>query len=197
VLQDNKRRFRPVGSDEEISVNFELVCASNRELKDLQKGLDADFYDRISMASVQIPPLRMCREDLEGDWQQVWSELCLGSSLPYLAPCPQSLLDVLGNDPLHGNLRDLQKLAVLMMAWWSEKDIDETVSDAVRRWKKQRALDVPQNTFEKASSRDEYLKRCKHEFAIWAKQKYTTWGKAAEALDCSEKTLRNDVALKE
>nr|WP_321259112.1 sigma 54-interacting transcriptional regulator [uncultured Pseudodesulfovibrio sp.] len=196
VLQDNKRRFRPVGSDKEVSVNFELVCASNKDTKTLQKVLDADFYDRISMTLIEIPPLRTSRQDLERDWQQVWNELCLASKLPSIAPSSPALLDILRNDPLHGNLRDLQKLAVLMMAWWSEKDIDKTISEAVRRWKKQREQEYTQNAFEETSSREAYLKRCKHEFASWAKQKYITWEKAAKALKCSEKTLRNDATFK-
>lgn len=142
VLQDNKRRFRPVGSDEEVSVNFELVCASNKDMKSLQQALDADFYDRISMASIQIPPLRESRDDLAKDWQQVWQEMCLNSALPGKAPIPKSLLRVLMTDPLYGNLRDLQKLAVLIMAWWSETDVERTVSEAITRWEIQRAQGV-------------------------------------------------------
>lgn len=75
VLQDRHRRYSPVGSDEERVSDFEVVCASNRSLSELQGLLDADLFDRLSHLVVTIPPLRDCRDDLLGDWREVWREL--------------------------------------------------------------------------------------------------------------------------
>ena len=71
VLQDNHHSFRPVGSDTEEASDFELVCASNKSLEQLATILDADFFDRVSMLTITIPPLRACREDILSDWQRI------------------------------------------------------------------------------------------------------------------------------
>ncbi|SDL64639.1 Sigma-54 interaction domain-containing protein [Maridesulfovibrio ferrireducens] len=196
VLQDNKRRFRPVGADEELSVDFELICASNKDLIELQEALDEDFFDRISMATVKIPALRECLDDLEHDWQQVWREMCSGFRRSSDAPMSESLMDLLRSDSLYGNLRDLQTLAVHIMAWWSEQDLEKTVADAGREWKKHCSQRHSQKNFKKNLSRKEHLAKCKHELAVWAKQEYLTWENAAKALGCTEKTLRTDAGLK-
>ncbi len=196
VLQDNKHRFRPLGSDQEESSSFELICASNKSHGELEKILDPDFLDRISMLTVTIPPLRQCKEDLTNDWYRVWQEL--NSSHQYSSNVPLSgkLKQVLIEDNLSGNLRDLQKLAVLIMAYWDSSDIDGTISKALELWQ------VDRNTFKGHSieehsllTRDEHLKRFRSDLAKWARAKYDSWENAAEKLGCTAKTLRSDARL--
>ncbi len=86
VFQDRQRRFRPVGSDRETSVDVELVCASNLPVADLREQLDADLFDRLSHLAVRVPPLRECRDDVEADWAKVWRELRQRQDLPEDAP---------------------------------------------------------------------------------------------------------------
>ena len=107
VFQDCRRRFRPLGSDEEQSVDVELVCASNLDAADLRTRLDPDLYDRISHRAVEIPPLHECREDVADDWRRVWRELRRQDSLPPDAPWTPSLERALARHELPGNLRDL------------------------------------------------------------------------------------------
>ncbi|MBI4702784.1 MAG: sigma 54-interacting transcriptional regulator [Deltaproteobacteria bacterium] len=117
VLQDRHRRYRPLGADRERSVDVELVCASNLELAALRSRLDADLFDRVSHLQVRIPPLRECREDLHDDWQRVWRELRRDAAMPTTAPWTPEMERALAADPLAGNLRDLQRLALLVLAW--------------------------------------------------------------------------------
>lgn len=96
VLQDNHHSFRPVGSDTEEASDFELVCASNKSLEQLATILDADFFDRVSMLTITIPPLRACREDILSDWQRIWQEVNkINPNLPAEAPVSNELIQFL------------------------------------------------------------------------------------------------------
>ena len=195
VFQDRRRRYRPLGSDEEKSVDVELVCASNLPVADLREQLDADLFDRLSHLVVEVPPLRDCREDLLGDWARVWSELRTRQDFPREAPVTAALVRVLEASSLLGNLRDLQRLAVLVMAWWSDHDVEgavEAASEEWSRWAPKSAADAgPLGS----GSRDERIRSFRGRLARWAKGQYGTWDRAGEALGCNEKTLRQDAAL--
>lgn len=188
TLQDHHRRFRPLGSDRESSADFELLCASNLNLPALRSQLDADFFDRISHLLVTIPPLRECREDIDGDWQAVWAELRRDAQLPEKAPWTEHFSKTLQTHPLAGNLRDLQRLALLTMAWSG----NDALQKALQEW---RAFDAPafigENQFG-TGSRQQRIRHFCHRLARWAKDQHGTWDAAAKALTCDEKTLRND-----
>lgn len=193
VLQDKRHRYRPVGADLEETSDFELVCASNQPLSKLQEVLDADFYDRISMLKTTIPPLRECREDIHVDWQNVWDEVSSDEMYPIQAPKSELLYQHLASDDLNGNLRDLQKLAVLVMAYW-EKDPDIALNKAISVWRAERDCSPGLTTpvLSNNLTRGEHIKSFTKELSLTAKERYGTWKKAAEVLQCDEKTLRHD-----
>jgi two-component system NtrC family response regulator len=64
VLQE--KRFRPIGANEEISVDFRVISASNKDLKGLvDKGLfRKDLYYRLVVFHLDLPPLRQRKEDI-------------------------------------------------------------------------------------------------------------------------------------
>jgi DNA-binding NtrC family response regulator len=194
VFQDHSRRFRRLGETEEESSNFELVCASNKKFHILRKELDADFFDRLSHLVVEIPPLRDCREDLRDDWQRVWSELRRSESFPKEAPESDELVKIFQNHPLSGNLRDLQRLASLIMAWWPRHQCETAISKALKEWQRWENTDIgPEEKQFGQGSRKDRIRWFQAELATWAKKKYGTWSAAAKELECDEKTLREDI----
>lgn len=197
VLQDSRHRYRPVGADTEECSEFELICASNQSDLELQKSLDPDFYDRVSMLKVTIPPLRECREDIQADWQNVWSELRTNDCFPERPPESDFLYSVLVEDPLVGNLRDLQKLAVLVLAYW-DNDPQLALEKAIEVWKTERGNGLKPFLIKNYNNitREDHLNGFKQDLALWAKDKYGTWDKAASNLNCNEKTLRQDAKRK-
>jgi len=197
VFQDRHRKYRPVGSDREESVDVELVCASNLPIADLREQLDSDLFDRLSHLVVWVPPLRECREDLAGDWARVWRELRQRRDLPAEAPWTTTLERALQHHTLPGNLRDLQRLAVLFMAWWTDGDLDGVVADALREWSRWASDTAAPDTEFGGGSRNERIKWFRARLALWAKEQHGTWTAAGEALGCDEKTLRQDAALLE
>lgn len=61
-----EKSFRKLGSSETINSDFKLICATNRNLKEMVElgEMHEDFYYRISMAPYIIPPLRERPEDI-------------------------------------------------------------------------------------------------------------------------------------
>ena len=62
---ENKKIYR-LGSSSQISVDFRLITATNRDLKsDMEAGLfRADLFYRISTIVLEVPPLRQRPEDI-------------------------------------------------------------------------------------------------------------------------------------
>ena len=193
VFQDQRRRYRPLGSDAEVAVDVELVCASNLDDAVLRQRLDPDLHDRISHLSVRIPPIRECREDIADDWGAVWRELRHHGLLDE-APWRPRLAAALATHDLPGNLRDLQQLAALLMGWWSG-DADESIRIALTEWNLRSEDAALESEYSLGNgSRRELICRFRRRLALQAKERHGTWRDAAVALGCDEKTLRQDAA---
>lgn len=183
VLQDHRRRYRRLGDDKERVVDFELVCASNLPLARLRERLDADLFDRIAHLRVTLPPLRECREDLQADWRRVWR----GEEPPWSAP----LANALAAHDLRGNLRDLERLALLVRAHGHQ------VTPALAAWQ----ADVEDDHSDRRTAaadnahgetRAEQTRAFQRRLARQARERFGTWPAAAAQLGCHERTLRAD-----
>ena len=191
VFQDRQHRFRPVGGDKEESVDIEVVCASNRTMAALQESLDADLFDRLSHLIIRIPPLRECREDLPDDWQRVWRELQRDPGLPENPPTAKPLEKLLASHELPGNLRDLQHLALLCMAWWQE-GAQTALDKAIEEWRQREIIGAAKHAEFGEGTWQERVEWFRKRLALWAKsQNEGSWERAAEFLHCTDRTLRN------
>jgi DNA-binding NtrC family response regulator len=197
TLQDRSRRFRPVGSDEETTSEFELVCASNLPLDRLRERLDADFFDRLSHLTITVPPLRDCREDLRDDWQRVWSEMRTDGRIDNEVKWNADLEHALSKSDLAGNLRDLQRLALLIMAWSEGKTYEHAVRAALAEWPIDSTSTTVQADISNTGTRQQQIKRFCMRLARRAYDQHGNWRSAAKALSCDEKTLRIDASPKE
>ncbi len=119
-----EKRFSPVGSDKVEQSDFRLICATNQPWTHLRECLDPDFLDRISLLTLELPPLRMIREELGWMWESAYSEAVKRSGL---REGEFTRFDPATNEyvvkqlrereyPLNGNIRDLLKVAYNLIA---------------------------------------------------------------------------------
>ena len=115
------RGFQRLGEAKLRQSNFRLVCATNRSLAELRGGLlDRDFFDRIAVFVLSVPPLRQCAEDLPDAWRRVLTD---ATGIAGVKPDGwrsfldhRKLLDAICAHPLPGNFRDLQRAAFHLLA---------------------------------------------------------------------------------
>lgn len=105
------RRVRPVGSQQEITVNVRIVAASNRRLADeVEAGrFRKDLYYRLQVVEITLPPLRAHKEDIPDLVQHFLSTLA-----PQLGVAPFEVTDdemrYLAEYDWPGNVRELRNL---------------------------------------------------------------------------------------
>ena len=60
------KRYRPTGGSKDKKADVRIIAATNEDLQAAiaEKRFRADFYQRLKEYTIQIPPLRECREDI-------------------------------------------------------------------------------------------------------------------------------------
>ena len=115
------RGFQRLGDVKTRQSNFRLVCATNRPLSELRSQvLDPDFFDRIAVFVLVVPPLRQCREDLPDAWRVVLRRATRTAGVTadgwQSFDAHPKLLRAFAEHPLPGNFRDLQRAAYHLLA---------------------------------------------------------------------------------
>lgn len=186
ALQGRLRRWRRLGETEQQEAQFDLVCASNLPIAELEKTLDPDFFDRIAHLQVELPPLRDCPADLQADWSRVWRETDFPGDPPWSSKLERALTEA----RLPRNIRDLQRLAAIIVS--TRPDGPWPVSlqrQALEEWRATGA--TPPGDFG-TGTRKQRIHWFQTRLALWAKERYGTWQAAASELACDESTLRVD-----
>lgn len=120
VLQE--RKFRPIGSSKEISSNFRVIAATNKDLRSMvEEGLfRSDLYYRLNGHHIHISPLRERQEDIALLAEYYVQKLCQEYAIaPKLLTT--EFLDALRNYHWPGNVREF----VNAMAVAVDNAIDE------------------------------------------------------------------------
>ncbi len=105
-----EKRITPLGSDAEPkSIDFRLVCSTNRHLAELVEkgGFREDLFFRLNVITINMPPLRERGEDIPLLGRNILAQLCQQYRLP-----PKNLsaaaLDYLRAQSWPGNIRQLR-----------------------------------------------------------------------------------------
>jgi two-component system nitrogen regulation response regulator NtrX len=105
------RRFKPVGDTRELQCNARFVLASNKDLFELVRNgqFREDLYYRVSVTTVNMPPLRAHREDIPLIAQDLCMRLCrnMGRRTVHMAPDAIALLQ---DHTWPGNVRELRNV---------------------------------------------------------------------------------------
>ncbi len=106
-----QKAVRPVGSEQETSVDVRIIAATNRHLKEevAENRFREDLYYRLNVLSITLPPLRDRREDLPELIHHFSAKLSRELSLD---PIPFNHDDLKAMQSYHwaGNIRELKNL---------------------------------------------------------------------------------------
>jgi two-component system, NtrC family, response regulator PilR len=107
VLQE--RRIRPLGGTVDIPVDVRLIASTNRDLKAMaaEGKFREDFYYRVSVIPIHVPPLRDRKEDVEALARHFLKKFLLEMSKPERSFSPEALA-VVRDYPWPGNVRELE-----------------------------------------------------------------------------------------
>lgn len=105
------KTFMRVGGNKEISSDFRVICATNKDLKSMiEKGtFREDLYYRLNVVNIQIPPLRERREDIPQLVSYFIKKYCTSMNKPSVtldATAMKRLQEL--NYP--GNIRELENI---------------------------------------------------------------------------------------
>ena len=106
VLQE--RRFRPLGAKQEVTSDFRLIAATNRDLEDMV-GKDLfreDLLYRLRTLAIDIPPLRLRPEDVTELFFYYLPRLSKKAGMETKGFSPE-FLEMLHRYPWPGNVREL------------------------------------------------------------------------------------------
>ncbi|WP_439184479.1 sigma-54-dependent transcriptional regulator [Carboxylicivirga taeanensis] len=105
------KSFVRVGGNKDISSDFRVICATNRDLKSMvDKGLfREDLYYRLNVININVPPLRERTEDIPLLVDYFIKKYCLSMNKPLISVEP-SALKRLEEFPFPGNIRELENM---------------------------------------------------------------------------------------
>jgi len=105
------RSFMRVGGTKEITSDFRVICATNRDLKGMvEKGLfREDLFYRLNVVNINVPPLRERTEDIPLLVDYFIRKYCLSMNRP-LINIEAAALKKLEEFTFPGNIRELENM---------------------------------------------------------------------------------------
>ena len=105
------KSFVRVGGNKEITSDFRVICATNRDLKSMvEKGLfREDLFYRLNVVNINVPPLRERIEDIPLLVEYFIRKYCTSMNRPVIT-IDTSALKRLEGFPFPGNIRELENM---------------------------------------------------------------------------------------
>jgi len=105
------KTFMRVGGNKEISSDFRVICATNKDLKSMvEKGtFREDLFYRLNVVNIQIPPLRERKDDIPMLVNYFINKYCTSMNKPP-AFIDQAALNRIQEFNFPGNIRELENM---------------------------------------------------------------------------------------
>jgi DNA-binding NtrC family response regulator len=105
------KSFMRVGGNKEISSDFRVICATNRDLKSMvEKGtFREDLYYRLNVMNIHVPPLRERVEDIPLLVDYFIKKYCLSMNKPDITMDSAAMKRIVGYQ-FPGNIRELENM---------------------------------------------------------------------------------------
>jgi two-component system, NtrC family, response regulator PilR len=191
-----ERVFKPVGSNEDVSVDIRIISATNKKLEEevIVGNFREDLFYRLNVIEIKVPPLRERKIDLRVLAQHFLEKYSseMGKEVTKIS---SYAIDLLNKYDFPGNIRELENLMERSVALSSTNIIlpdSLALSVHKRRWiegVKNRRFDIDE--VRNGVSLDNILEEIERAYLVKALE--CTNGKkqeAAELLDISFRTFR-------
>ena len=132
VLQEKK--FYRLGGTKELTANFRLITATNRDLAEevKKKKFREDLYYRLNVIPIRIPPLRERPDDIPALISHIAARYCRENNMPEPRFDPL-LIAYLSRLQWKGNVRQLENTLIRMLVLNQQnltlKDIPEDIQE--------------------------------------------------------------------
>jgi DNA-binding NtrC family response regulator len=105
------KTFMRVGGNKEITSDFRVICATNKDLKNMvEKGtFREDLFYRLNVVNIQIPPLRERRDDIPLLVNYFINKYCKSMNKP-VAAIDTAALNRIQEFNFPGNIRELENM---------------------------------------------------------------------------------------
>jgi DNA-binding NtrC family response regulator len=105
------KTFMRVGGNKEITSDFRVICATNRDLKQMVEAgtFREDLYYRLNVVNIHIPPLRERKEDIPLLTEYFIKKYCTSMNKPILPIEPSALMHICELE-FPGNIRELENM---------------------------------------------------------------------------------------
>ncbi|MCX6232816.1 MAG: sigma-54 dependent transcriptional regulator [Bacteroidetes bacterium] len=105
------KAFIRVGGNKEISSDFRVICATNRNLKQMveEGNFREDLYYRLNVVNIQVPPLRERTGDIPLLTEYFIKKYCTSMNKPPI-PIDSAALRRLEEFDFPGNIRELENM---------------------------------------------------------------------------------------
>lgn len=123
VLQE--RKLRRLGDDQEQRVDFRLITATHQNPAEMVRSgrMREDFYYRLNVIPVSIPPLRERREDIPMLVVNILRFFSQQYAQPPILLSPEAL-KALESYPFPGNIRELRNMLERLQVLYFGQEVD-------------------------------------------------------------------------
>ncbi|MDJ0782319.1 MAG: sigma-54 dependent transcriptional regulator [Desulfosarcinaceae bacterium] len=111
VLQE--KEFKPLGDARPVQVDVRILASTNQNLREKirQGSFREDFFYRLNVLPIELPPLRERREDIALIAHHLLEKHCSDQNKPLKRLSPE-LLEAFRRHPWEGNVRELENLVL-------------------------------------------------------------------------------------
>lgn len=122
VLQE--KEIKPLGSTKNINVDVRIISSTNQDLRQKIKDNEfrEDFYYRINVLPIELPPLRDRKEDIPLIANHLIEKHCMELDKP-LKRISHELMDIFTGLQWEGNIRELENTIIKGILFSSGEEI--------------------------------------------------------------------------
>ncbi len=166
VIQE--KEIKPLGDNRVRKVDVRIIASTNQDLraKIAQKEFREDLFYRLSVITIELPPLRDRIEDIPLLAEHLVAKNCKKLNQP-LKTISSQVMDLLLKHPWQGNVRELENALVQGILYCRNEEIQETdipISDAGMNLCPDNSLDAHIMEMPYKQAKETVLTRFNHEY---------------------------------